>query len=564
MNTEILKKLSVIKNQDDIYAIEGVATAYDIIDKQDELIKSGAFDGSIGRVIPIMIGHKGTGSTIGTAKLIKEGKKVLIKGQLFEHSKEAQSIALAKKEGVIYNLSIGGAREIYKFKEMEDKTILVTEKGEITEISIIERNKQAHQDAIITKNNTKNQHNKKEDLPMEKLQILKALEITEEQFNEITKADDLDRDQLIEKLELKKEDLDLIKKLETFNKSFEEVKKEGEENKKALENANEMLKNLQNLNTNNDTQQNAIIEKELSDFVRTGEKGKNLIKALTTDPSSGGVLLPVNKSNDILKCLREESPVYNMARIRTITKGNQLTIKMKVYNTSNNKSAVQAEGTNAGAESILKFAPLEIKVEKYTDKQEVTQEMIDDSINNAFSEIAEDASENLATNISQNIWKGTGAVEGINLNTELQASATITKTVGAIDADSVLDLCYKVTPRERAKGSYYASTDAIAKLRKLKDSTGAFLFTPSLVTGTPAKFNGYPLYEDVYMDIVAAGNFPICFANMKKLYQIVKRKDLTIERDRDADSDVYYVYTRMRIGAKVGQICSGALLKIKA
>ena len=105
-NFEKLYKLST-ENKENINIIEGIASEYDTIDKTGEIIRSGAFDSSIGKVIPIWVMHQGINSTIGTATLEKSGKKLLIKGELFDNEM-GKTIALAKSKGVQYNLSIGG------------------------------------------------------------------------------------------------------------------------------------------------------------------------------------------------------------------------------------------------------------------------------------------------------------------------------------------------------------------------------------------------------------------------------------------------------------------------
>ena len=83
-NFEKLYKLST-GSKENISIIEGIASEYDTIDKTGEIIRSGAFDSSIGKVIPIWVMHQGINSTIGTATLEKSGKKLLIKGELFDN-----------------------------------------------------------------------------------------------------------------------------------------------------------------------------------------------------------------------------------------------------------------------------------------------------------------------------------------------------------------------------------------------------------------------------------------------------------------------------------------------
>ena len=124
---EKLYKLST-ENKENINIIEGIASEYDTIDKTGEIIRSGAFDSSIGKVIPIQVMHAGVFSTVGTATLEKSGKKLLIKGELFDNEM-GKTIALAKSKGVQYNLSIGGKREDWAWEKIDGKEVIVTKKG---------------------------------------------------------------------------------------------------------------------------------------------------------------------------------------------------------------------------------------------------------------------------------------------------------------------------------------------------------------------------------------------------------------------------------------------------
>ena len=60
-NFEKLYKLST-ENKENINIIEGIASEYDTIDKTGEIIRSGAFDSSIGKVIPIQVMQIGRAS----------------------------------------------------------------------------------------------------------------------------------------------------------------------------------------------------------------------------------------------------------------------------------------------------------------------------------------------------------------------------------------------------------------------------------------------------------------------------------------------------------------------
>jgi HK97 family phage major capsid protein len=48
------------------------------------------------------------------------------------------------------------------------------------------------------------------------------------------------------------------------------------------------------------------------------------------------------------------------------------------------------------------------------------------------------------------------------------------------------------------------STTAVAKMRKLQDGGGAYVWQPSLILGQPDRVLGYPVWENPHMDALAS------------------------------------------------------------
>lgn len=105
--------------------------------------------------------------------------------------------------------------------------------------------------------------------------------------------------------------------------------------------------------------------------------------------------------------------------------------------------------------------------------------------------------------------------------------------VGAIKADDILKLIYEVPAQYRRNGVLIVNSKTELALRLLKDSNGQYLWQPSLQTGTPATFAGYPIYnqEDV-PQIPAAGTAAkvAIFGDIRSGYRIVDRLGMTVKR----------------------------------
>jgi HK97 family phage major capsid protein len=54
----------------------------------------------------------------------------------------------------------------------------------------------------------------------------------------------------------------------------------------------------------------------------------------------------------------------------------------------------------------------------------------------------------------------------------------------------------------------------LASLRKLKDGTGQYIWSPGLAAGEPDRLLGYPVYTSAYVPAVAAGQPVIAFGDI--------------------------------------------------
>lgn len=342
-------------------------------------------------------------------------------------------------------------------------------------------------------------------------------------------------------------------KIAKFDEMENQVKKMGEELDKFMK--------AGDVNTN--TEDFSRFEKEMNAYLKTGKMSEIIQKAaLTTSDGSGGALLPEVRSKEIIKEIIETSPVYANARVYTTSTSS---LKIRVKKEGTNNAAAQAEGAAAGTASELSYEFLELKAGKITDKQEVTQEMRDDAEYNVMTEIMQDSGENIAEKVSDLVWNGVGG-SGNNEFYGIYKDSTVTGEAfeAEFNWENLVELPYKLKKKVRASGSYYVSTEALTTMRKFKDANSQPLYVAPLTQGEPGMFNGFPVIEDPYMDEVATGKYPVFFGNMRQFYAILRRKGVYMEPKRDADKDMWVVYTRLREGGKVRQKSQGKLFKVKA
>ena len=551
-NFEKLYKLST-ENKENINIIEGIASEYDTIDKTGEIIRSGAFDSSIGKVIPIQVMHAGVFSTVGTATLEKSGKKLLIKGELFDNEM-GKTIALAKSKGVQYNLSIGGKREDWAWESIDGKEVIVTKKGVINEVSITGESQQAHPSAIVTKTLNENKEETMSEINYVELAKALATEMDKAESGKKTNEEMIKMQTEITSLkeEIKKNEgandklAELTKVLEKMDKTINELSAPGNFGENGLNKS--MEAEMENFNK-------ALHNKELD--------GAEFAKAMTT--TDGASLIPQLLTNEIIKDMREYSPFY--ADSKTY-RGKGKSIEIPVRDSWTNTVEAVAEGSGVVTQGKLTYTTLEISVGVIQSEMPVTDEMRDDSAFNIASEIREAVSEDFGAYLSEKILKGvysTDKFEGITVNTTVTTAALETATALTVVADDLLDLEMKLKKQYRMGAKYYVSSSLYAIMKKFKDEQGQYLWQNPITQGAPATFNGYPVVECPDMDVATtAGNFPCIFANLDKGYALFERIGMETEMDRLASPRIWNTITRMRIGGKVKNPKAIALLKVKA
>jgi HK97 family phage major capsid protein len=121
----------------------------------------------------------------------------------------------------------------------------------------------------------------------------------------------------------------------------------------------------------------------------------------------------------------------------------------------------------------------------------------------------------------------------------------------AILPDALLDLVYSLNRAYRVNASFALNSLIAAAIRKLKDSTGQYIWQQGLIAGQPDRLLGYPvaIWED--LADIGANNFPVLFGDFQRAYQLVDRTELRITRDDVTTPGFIKFYVRRRVGGHV-------------
>jgi HK97 family phage major capsid protein len=154
---------------------------------------------------------------------------------------------------------------------------------------------------------------------------------------------------------------------------------------------------------------------------------------------------------------------------------------------------------------------------------QVSSELLQDEGFDVTGFLAEHAGRNIGIAVDTAYVVGTGTNQPtgfVGAATVALTAATGTgslvglPTAGASQgADVLIDLYHSVIPQYRPRGSFIMNDSTIKVVRKLKDTTGQYIWQPALVAGQPDTILGRPVYADPNMDALGATKKPIAFGD---------------------------------------------------
>jgi len=143
-----------------------------------------------------------------------------------------------------------------------------------------------------------------------------------------------------------------------------------------------------------------------------------------------------------------------------------------------------------------------------------------------------------------------------------------TGTAGDFDADApidaVIDLVYALKSGYRQNGNFVMNRKTQAKVRKLKDADGQYLWSPPTQVGGRASLLTYPVVEAEDMPDIAANAYAIAFGDFRRGYLVVDRAGVRVLRDPFSAKPYVLFYTTKRVGGGVQDFDAIKLLKFAA
>lgn len=104
-------------------------------------------------------------------------------------------------------------------------------------------------------------------------------------------------------------------------------------------------------------------------------------------------------------------------------------------------------------------------------------------------------------------------------------------TLGAAPADRLVDMVYDLPSGYRANARWIMNSQVAGEVRKLKDTTGRFLWSDGLAAGQPATLLGYPVLICETLPGIAANTHPIALGDLQRAYILADNGGLRVTVD---------------------------------
>lgn len=287
------------------------------------------------------------------------------------------------------------------------------------------------------------------------------------------------------------------------------------------------------------------------------------IKALSVGvDTDGGYLVTPDTSGRIVMRVFETSPIRQIANVVTIG-----TDKLEGIEDLNEAGAGWVGETAArnetGTPDIGKYA---IPVFEMFAEPRATQKVLDDASVDIEAWLAGKVADRLARLQNTAFVSGNGVDRPRGLTTYATQADTGSVPWGQIGhvntgangafaasnpADAIFDLIGAVKDAYLGNARFLTRRAVITAMRKFKDTTGQYLWQPSLVAGTPETFAGYAITRAEDMPALGTGSLSLMFGDFREAYTIVDRQGLRVLRDPYTAKPWVKFYTTARVGGGV-------------
>jgi len=235
--------------------------------------------------------------------------------------------------------------------------------------------------------------------------------------------------------------------------------------------------------------------------------------------AAGQNVVPTDFYNRLVAHLIEVSAILQTSPTVLNTAGGEAIQIPKTTAHSTGAAIVTEGGTIGGTDPT--FGQITLGAYKYGLLIQVSRELLSDEGVDIEAYLAMQAGRAIGNAFGAHMVTGTGTAQPRGAVTDAtQGAIAPAAAVGVFTADNMIDLHYSVIAPYRASASCYwiMKDSTLATARKLKDTTGQYLWQPSLQAGAPDMFLGKPLLTDPNVAAVGINNKSVLFGDFSQYF----------------------------------------------
>lgn len=228
----------------------------------------------------------------------------------------------------------------------------------------------------------------------------------------------------------------------------------------------------------------------------------------TGNDQSGGYLVPEEYDSRLVIALEEENVIRKLGT-KIKTSGEH---KINIAATKPAAAWIDEGGAIQFANAT--FGQLSLDAHKLHVAVKVTEELLFDNAFNLEGYLLDQFGRALGNAEEDAFLNGGGTGKPLGLLAETGGGQVGVTTAGVtITSDEVLNLIYALKRPYRKRASFITNDQTLAVLRKLKDSTGQYIWQPSYQAGEPDRLLGYGIHTSAYVPQIGAGEPVMAFGD---------------------------------------------------
>ena len=232
------------------------------------------------------------------------------------------------------------------------------------------------------------------------------------------------------------------------------------------------------------------------------------------DGSAGGYLVPIDFLNNLQVNMVAFSGMMQVADIIQTASGSELQIPT-MDDTSNTGEFV-GENADQDGSTDPNLGQVSMFAFKASSKMvKVPYELLEDNAFNLAGRMGSILGQRLGRIKNTRFTTGTGVKQPRGLLTASTLGVTAASAT-VILFDEVFDLDASVDPAYGDNGTFMCHKNTAVHLRKKKDSTGQYLWQPSVAAGQPDTVNAKQVYYNTAFPQIATGNKVLTYGDHSK------------------------------------------------